>query len=1413
MGIAPKTFIQILFWLLVTAGCSKLNMSVTKNFLSSGPHFRITDASTIEGSNLLFTVTLSEALTETSSVNYTTVDGSALAGTHFSSTMGTLTFLPGETIKTITVPTTSNPVEVCSANKALSMSLSNPVAASLSKSTGTGTIADTDLPNLSIADSSSTEGTTLSFTATLDTVCGKTISFSWATTSSTATSGADFNSVSRSETIPAGQNSFNISVPTVNDLIFEPSETFTVTISSAQATIGTASATGTITDNDSMPVVQFSSSSQTFSEAGGTATITVSLSNPSYQNITVPFTLSGSATDGAGNDYSISASPLIISAGSTTATLSVLVYNDSLTEVDETIVVTMGTPTNATKGARDVHTLTITDNDQAVITNVTSALPNATYTSGNIDIQVNFSSAVNVLGTPILNLNTVPGNFASYVSGSGSATLLFRYPVQASDESPDLDYRSTSALVLSGGTITDALKLTNVNLTLPTPGTAGSLGFSKNIIINAPDAPTISSFSIPSTGMYYLGDALNFTLAFDQVVTVSGTPILGLNIGGSLVSASYVSGSGTTNLTFRYSVQANIFGEAPLLVSPLNLNAGTIRNSDGFDAKLTFSSPSTTGVIVDGREIFLNFSTPNPTVSEASGTGRTVTVTLSAAPLTSLTVPLRFGGNASKGSDYELAASSITFAPGQTSVNVPYDVFQDPTLETGDHFYVIADRPLVKSNLLLGVDRGARVSILDDDAVTDRWKMIVPGGYHTCGITNSGVLKCWGLNDNGRLGDTTTTLRSAPVEIDNPEKYKFVDTGDAFTCGITNSDELKCWGWNGFGQLGDGSTTDRLAPVQITLEKYKIVSAGFQHSCGITINDELKCWGRNNYGQLGDGTTSSSLVPKLINSPIKYLTVSVSDAGTCAVTLSGEAQCWGQNWYGQIGDGTYNDSLTPVTVDVGTSYLSISASVYHTCGLTTGQTIRCWGENWDNQFGDGTDAGSLLPVDAAMGESFKYLLSSVSVTCGITLTDTLKCWGGLQDGIGDGAQSWHSTPIAIDAPVAYSTISVAFNAICGVTAQSIGKCWGTNFYGQLGRSSSLNNSLSAESNNVLAGIVFKTISNSAVTSCGITSGNSLLCWGQSYTGDGTDLSRSLPVTIDPGVSYDMVAVNNYNGCGITSLKVLKCWGYNSRGEVGAGDTTEKLHPTIVDGSESYKTVAIGYDGTCAITTSNVLKCWGNNSYGSLGTGSNTPELSPRIIDGGVGYSKISIGTYHACGVTMGNVAKCWGSNGFGRLGDGTTISRLNPTPVVGGLTFKDIVVGENHTCGITTTDLAYCWGRNSNGQLGDSTTTNRTAPQAVAGGGTFKKLLLGESSTCGITGTDSLRCWGANFDRQLGDGTVTQRTSPVASNSTYSFLDVSLGKNFGCGSTTTNKFVCWGDLPAHALGDDFLLYPFPVKDY
>ena len=244
--------------------------------------------------------------------------------------------------------------------------------------------------------------------------------------------------------------------------------------------------------------------------------------------------------------------------------------------------------------------------------NVVSSTPDGSYFVGaNITINVRFSRVVRIFGTPLLALNS--GGTAQYAGTVGPTdTLLFNYVVAAGENSPDLDYVATDSLTLNGGSILDAFNDLPADLTLPAPGGAGSLAANKNIVVDTRPAPT-GVTSPTANGTYVVGAVMPITMTFNTVVTVTGTPELALNSGGTAV---YTDGTGTSTLTFTYTVAA---GESSLdldyaSAAALTLNGATIQDSVGQDASLTLPAPGTAGSLGANKNLVID--TTGPTVLE-----------------------------------------------------------------------------------------------------------------------------------------------------------------------------------------------------------------------------------------------------------------------------------------------------------------------------------------------------------------------------------------------------------------------------------------------------------------------------------------------------------------------------------------------------------------------------------------------------------------------------------------------------------------------------------------------------------------------------------------------------------------------------------------------------------------------------
>jgi hypothetical protein len=136
------------------------------------------------------------------------------------------------------------------------------------------------------------------------------------------------------------------------------------------------------------------------------------------------------------------------------------------------------------------------DGAAPTVSGVSANLANGPYKAGQVvPVEVTFSENVTVTGVPQITLETgATDAVVTYTSGSGTNKLTFNYTVFAGDTSSDLDYVATTSLALNGGTIKDSVG-NNATLTLPAPGASGSLGASKDLVIDT-TSPTLAYTSI-----------------------------------------------------------------------------------------------------------------------------------------------------------------------------------------------------------------------------------------------------------------------------------------------------------------------------------------------------------------------------------------------------------------------------------------------------------------------------------------------------------------------------------------------------------------------------------------------------------------------------------------------------------------------------------------------------------------------------------------------------------------------------------------------------------------------------------------------------------------------------------------------------------------------------------------------------
>ncbi len=331
----------------------------------SQPAASIADVSVAEGQPAAFVVSVSGPSDEDLVVSFGTADGSAIAGgagvaeNDYGPNAGTVTIPAGQTSVAITVPTIDE--SVFEGTEFFLVNLTGITGpATIADGQGEGTILDNQTqPTISVGDAAANEGDAAVFTVTLSNVAAVDVTVGLDTADGSAiAAGAgiaenDYGATMTMVTIPAGQISATVGVPTIDENVFEGNETFLVNLTgvTGPATIADGQGLGTIVDNQTLPAL---SVGNVVVAEGGTAVFTVSLSNASTQPVSVAVaTANGTAIAGGvvfgENDYSATGGTFVIPAGQTTVTVMVSTIDEGLViEGNENFFVNLASPTNAT---------------------------------------------------------------------------------------------------------------------------------------------------------------------------------------------------------------------------------------------------------------------------------------------------------------------------------------------------------------------------------------------------------------------------------------------------------------------------------------------------------------------------------------------------------------------------------------------------------------------------------------------------------------------------------------------------------------------------------------------------------------------------------------------------------------------------------------------------------------------------------------------------------------------------------------------------------------------------------------------------------------------------------------------------------------------------------------------------------
>jgi len=536
---------------------------------------------------------------------------------------------------------------------------------------------------------------------------------------------------------------------------------------------------------------------------------------------------------------------------------------------------------------------------------------------------------------------------------------------------------------------------------------------------------------------------------------------------------------------------------------------------------------------------------------------------------------------------------------------------------------------------------------------------IYSGGYHVVVLTDSGLLKIFGKNDEGQLGYGDTENRGDNLG-EMGDYLDYVDVGTSLavikvapleysTCSLFDIGDLKCWGYNLNGQLGQGDTTNRgdtnltigdyLQPIQlpsgILIEE---PLQGHSKTGVLTTLGSLYLWGNNNSGQLGIGSINhigngpnemgDYLKETLVGSGRTTLEYQGGNDHSCVILDNFNVKCFGRSNFGQLGYGDtstrgnlanqMDDYLQVVNVGTNLNAISLHLGYEHTCVVLNDDSFKCWGRNNQGQLGIGsTDNQGDEPNE--MGD----YLEPINLGTGVEIQLCFDYSPTLYPSISQ-------APSIFIQPSCRPSSRFSFkNHNCLLTNNDKRvKCFGLGSKGQLGSGSTqiLGDNI-GEMGDTLG---FVNLNGSVASlhvgyefNCVILSESlQVKCWGENNSGslgygDSTNRGDSasqmgaylLFLDLGSNLIPSTISLSEYHGVVLTDQGRIKTWGNNRVGQLGHGDVLNKgdelseMGDTLifvdVGTNEKVDQVTTPNEVTCVLLESSSVKCFGLNNNGQL----------------------------------------------------------------------------------------------------------------------------------------------------------------------------------------------------------------------
>jgi alpha-tubulin suppressor-like RCC1 family protein len=374
--------------------------------------------------------------------------------------------------------------------------------------------------------------------------------------------------------------------------------------------------------------------------------------------------------------------------------------------------------------------------------------------------------------------------------------------------------------------------------------------------------------------------------------------------------------------------------------------------------------------------------------------------------------------------------------------------------------------------------------------------------------------------------------------------------------------------------------------------------------------------------------------------------------------------------YSSSGDGPYSGIASGAA---GGAWSVISAGSAHNIGLKADGTIWSWGDNTSGQMGIGyTSDGQTTMVQTGTDTDWSRISAGTFGTMALKTNPagggTLWAWGGSATGfLGELGDRFTPTQIGTNS----DWVSVSCGSTHSVYRKTDGTIWTLGFgeNGQLGLGSGNNGVLVPTQIGTSSDWSLITTNADSQHTVALKNNGALWAWGSNNFGQLGDpniddiTEVSIPNQIGTALDWSAVSLGSAWTVALKTNKTIWVWGDNSVGELGLGDTINRLTPTQLNSEINWAAIAAGGGHVIARKNNGTLWVWGGNSAGALGLGNTVDRNIPTVLGTASDWSLITAGTQHTIARKNTGTIWAWGGNGYGQLGVGDVNNRLTPTQI------------------------------------------------------------------------------------------------------------------------------------------------------